>query len=317
MPKVSVVIPVYNVERYLRRCLDSVLSQTFQDFEIVCVNDGSTDSSREILSLYATNDERIKVFDQDNQGASVARNNGLKHISGEYVFFLDSDDAIHFQSFEILVRIIEENNVDMVSFNQLDCTEREYNSLSLHKKCIKFAYLDTKYCDKPIFLGTHKGEFIIHFTVTSKFIRRHLLENISFIPQNRFEDLAYSFGLLSKNPKTIVLQETLYYYIVNEQGVFHTPSNIKQVIDYKECLDYIFSLFVDKEQELEFLKKDLVPNVLEQQRRRCRKASGNQKREMYRVFAEELKELYDKGLLEIRYIRFYRYLIYRLLMVLY
>lgn len=311
MPKISVIIPVYNVEKFLRRCLDSVLAQTFQDFEVICVNDGSTDRSGEILASYASKDSRIRVFEQTNQGASVARNNGLAQIHGDYIFFLDSDDVIHYQSFEILTRLLEDNGADMVSFDQLDCTEADVLGKNLDKTSIDFESLETYYSETPVFLGTHKGKYIVHFTATSKFFRKELLENISFIPRNRFEDLAYSFGLLSKNPKTVVLKAVLYYYIINENGVFHTSSNLKQMTDYRECLNYIYSLFKDKKEELEFLKKDLIPNVLEQQRRRCRKASGSLKREMYGTFAEELRCLNSKGMLVRKYHRLHRYMVYK------
>ena len=317
MPKISVIIPVYNVEKFLKRCLDSVLAQTFQDFEVICVNDGSTDKSGEILESYAFRDNRIRIFTQDNQGASVARNNGLKNIHGDYIFFLDSDDVIHYQAFEILTKLLEDNNVDMVSFDQLDCKEADVLIKKLDKTPIDFESLETYYSELPVFLGTHKGKYIIHFTATSKFFRKGLLKNISFIPQNRFEDLAYSFGLLSKNPRTLVLKKVLYYYIINENGVFHTSSNLKQMTDYRECLKYIYDLFKDRGEELEFLKKDFIPNILEQQRRRCRKASGALKKDMYRAFAEELKELNKNGLLVKKYHRLHRYIIYKILMFLY
>lgn len=317
MPKISVIIPVYNVEKFLKRCLDSVLAQTFQDFEVICVNDGSTDRSGEILVSYASKDSRIRVFEQTNQGASVARNNGLEQIRGDYIFFLDSDDVIHYQSFEILTRLLEDNGADMVSFDQLDCTEADVLSKSLDKTPIDFESLETQYSETPVFLGTHKGNYIIHFTATSKFFRKELLENISFIPHNRFEDLAYSFGLLSKNPKTVVLKKVLYYYIINENGAFHTSSNLKQMTDYRECLEYIYYLFKDRKEELEFLKKDLIPNVLEQQRRRCRKASGNIKKQMYQEFSSELRFLENNNMLCRRYIRMHKWVIYKLITIFY
>ena len=92
MPKVSVIIPVYNVEKYLKQCLDSVVNQTLKDIEIICVNDGSTDNSLEILEEYAQKDNRIIIISQENQGQSVARNIALEKATGEYVGFVDSDD---------------------------------------------------------------------------------------------------------------------------------------------------------------------------------------------------------------------------------
>ncbi len=94
MPKVSVIIPVYNVEQYLKRCLDSVVGQTLEDIEIICVNDGSTDGSLKILKEYAAKDNRIKVINQENKGAGEARNRGIELAAGEFITFVDSDDYI-------------------------------------------------------------------------------------------------------------------------------------------------------------------------------------------------------------------------------
>ncbi|MGI2120105.1 glycosyltransferase family 2 protein [Shewanella oncorhynchi] len=94
-PIISIIIPVYKVERFLARCLDSVLAQTYSDFEIICVNDGSPDNCGVILAEYEKNDNRIKVINQVNQGLSVARNTGLDFARGNYICFVDSDDAIH------------------------------------------------------------------------------------------------------------------------------------------------------------------------------------------------------------------------------
>ena len=117
MPKVSIIIPVYKVEKYLPDCLNSVLSQTFQDWEAICVNDGSPDNCGKILDEYAQRDKRIKVIIQENQGLSLARNNGLKQAKGEYILFLDSDDFIYPQLLEICVSLAEKENAQMVSFS--------------------------------------------------------------------------------------------------------------------------------------------------------------------------------------------------------
>ncbi|MFI3241776.1 MAG: glycosyltransferase, partial [Alphaproteobacteria bacterium] len=93
MNKISIIIPVYNVEKYLSQCLDSILNQTFNDWEAICVNDGSTDKSAEILTKYANKDSRIKVINQENYGVSSARNAAVKKITGEWTCFLDADDA--------------------------------------------------------------------------------------------------------------------------------------------------------------------------------------------------------------------------------
>ena len=116
MPKVSVIIPVYNAQRYLKECLDSVINQTLKDIEIICVDDGSTDNSLAILREYAAKDNRIMVLTQSNQYAGVARNNGLAKAAGEYVYFLDADDWMELSALEQMVALIEEKKVPLIKF---------------------------------------------------------------------------------------------------------------------------------------------------------------------------------------------------------
>lgn len=106
MSKVTIIIPVYNVEKYLEKCLNSVICQTLKDIEIICVNDGSTDNSQQILKEYAQKDERIKIVDKKNGGLSSARNAGLDAATGEYCYFLDSDDWIELNTLEKLYGFI-------------------------------------------------------------------------------------------------------------------------------------------------------------------------------------------------------------------
>ncbi|MDR2457303.1 MAG: glycosyltransferase [Clostridiales Family XIII bacterium] len=120
MPKVSIIIPVWNTEPYLRRCLDSVVNQTLKDLEIICVNDASPDSSAEILQEYAQKDSRIKIVTHNkNQGLSAARNTGVDVCTGEYVYFIDSDDWIDLDYLERMVRVIDDKKLDVVANNSV------------------------------------------------------------------------------------------------------------------------------------------------------------------------------------------------------
>ena len=114
MPEISVIIPTYNTSKYLHECLESVLSQSFKNFEVICINDGSTDNSLEILKQFQNKDPRIKIIDQENQGVSTARNAGLKIAQGKYVGFVDSDDTIEKDFFGKLYDTAERNNADTV-----------------------------------------------------------------------------------------------------------------------------------------------------------------------------------------------------------
>ena len=114
---ISVIIPIYNTEQYLKECLDSVCSQSYKDIEIICINDGSTDNSEEITRSYAQQDKRIKLISQKNQGLSITRNNGVSQAQGEYLFFLDSDDTIEQNAIETLYNRAERTQADIVICN--------------------------------------------------------------------------------------------------------------------------------------------------------------------------------------------------------
>ena len=111
---ISIIVPVYNVEKYLEQCLESLLNQTYKNIEIIVVNDGSTDQSLDILKKYSFKDNRIKLYSQKNQGISAARNTALEHINGKYVMFVDSDDWIEINTCEIALHEMKKNDSDIV-----------------------------------------------------------------------------------------------------------------------------------------------------------------------------------------------------------
>ena len=117
-PKISVIIPVYNVEKYLSECLDSIINQTLREIEVICVNDGSTDSSLSILKEYSSKDNRVKIIDKKNEGQGYARKVGLDIAKGEYILFCDSDDKYSSNNvFENLYKAIKKNNSDLMCFS--------------------------------------------------------------------------------------------------------------------------------------------------------------------------------------------------------
>lgn len=185
-PLVSVIIPVYNVEKYLTRCLDSVINQTYENLDVILVNDGSTDSSGEICRRYAQNDPRISLFTQENQGLSAARNTGLNHMKGEYIVFVDSDDYISIHFIEIMLNTLLECDTKIVMCAHLavsnDDDDADLNCPSLEdvRSCIKLRRDDIfdkpkrtavwgEIYDKTIFASLrfepgriHEDEFIFH-----------------------------------------------------------------------------------------------------------------------------------------------------------
>ena len=133
-PLISVIIPVYNVEAYLERCLDSVINNTYKNLEIICVNDGSPDNCQSILEKYALQDSRIKLIIQENRGLSAARNTAIDSTSGDYLYFLDSDDWIHRNTFSMLLQAAEKSGADVIvgGFKHVNSFE-EFDSSTVYK----------------------------------------------------------------------------------------------------------------------------------------------------------------------------------------
>ena len=122
MPKISIIVPIYNVEKYLERCIQSLLNQTLRDIEIIMVDDESPDDCPQLCDIYASQDQRIKVIHKKNEGLGYARNTGLEIASGEYIAFVDSDDYVDINMYEKLYQIAQKNNLDTVfsNFNTVD-----------------------------------------------------------------------------------------------------------------------------------------------------------------------------------------------------
>ena len=145
MPVISVIVPVYNAEKYINRCIESILNQTFKDFELIIVDDGSKDNSGNICEEYARRDERIKVIHQENKGQASARNRGVLNAAGEWITFVDADDMIQSQMLEYLYRAVKSNNVKMAV-----CKLMENN------ECTDNFFLSQKYSCTPIIINENK-----------------------------------------------------------------------------------------------------------------------------------------------------------------
>ena len=241
MPKISIIIPVYNVEKYLRRCLDSVINQTFSDWQAICVNDGCTDKCGQILEEYAEKDKRFIVLKKINDDSpSGARNLALKHATGEYVMCLDSDDFIHPQTMEINLYLAQRDNADIVAFTY-DRAYRPYlmvrHLLGLDtenavpyafNKKYKISKIKTLVTDDVFKYATeqshhpfnlHRRWLIKHCQVWKNMYRRDLIKDIKFIDGILFEDFPWWCEVLLKKPHTTIVNLPLYFYRPNFKGI--------------------------------------------------------------------------------------------------
>ena len=208
MPKVSVIIPVYNTEKYLRKCLDSVCNQTLSDIEIICVNDCSTDNSFEILKEYALKDDRIKLIDfKENKGAAVARNTGIDEAKGEYIGFVDSDDFIDLDFYEKLYNKAIETGAD--------CSKGELWEINDESK--------EPFCPYVYDLNKliAKNQAYFYFTYTSAIYNKNFLKkyDINF-PAGlcHLEDPCFTIKAALYYNKIAIVDNVKYYYVLEKEN---------------------------------------------------------------------------------------------------
>ena len=231
--KVSVIVPVYNVEKYLEECLSSIVNQTYKNIEIIIVNDGSTDNSYKIIESFKNKYDYIKVIAQKNKGLSAARNEGLKYAQGEYIYWIDSDDWIVKNSLKIIVEKLKKNNPDILKFNYYrhinGCLEK-HNSLK------------SGYYEKPSIVDNLLKSAVIDvsafgFTAWSHIYKTsYLRENkLEFVSERIIgsEDFLFNFQAYMCANKIEVLDEPLYYYDLREGSLSQS---------YKSGLDKKFTV---------------------------------------------------------------------------
>ncbi len=233
---ISVIIPVYNVEEYLRECVDSVLKQTYENFEIILVNDGSTDSSGEICDEYVDKDERITVIHQKNGGLSVARNAGLSEANGDYVYFLDSDDYIAENALELLIKIAEKDNSDIVFFDAVSFADT--NDFTVKQNYIRKNRYQTDSGLNIFARMTENKEF--HSAVPLLFIRKDFLSEskIRFVPDILYEDMVFTYQLFCKASTVSQCSDALYYRRYRKNSIMTSSKTKKHFTSYMAVYQY-------------------------------------------------------------------------------
>lgn len=215
--KLSIIVPVYQVRPYLERCLKSILSQTFTDYEVILVDDGSTDGSQEICDIYANQYDQIRVIHKSNGGLSSARNKGIDVASGEYIMFVDSDDMIHVRAAELEINYLEEKNADaFICPLKRFRNDEEIDIYSFIEKLDSISVVSGIEVEKGLFSIEHANKYI---STCGKVLKRSLFDDIRFPEAKLFEDEYTTYKLYYKCSKVVVVDTELYYYFYNRSGI--------------------------------------------------------------------------------------------------
>lgn len=292
MAKISVVVPVYNVEKYLKECIDSIINQTLEDIEIICVNDGSTDSSLEILNDYAKKDSRIIVINKSNSGYGHTMNMGLNAATGEYVGIIESDDFADKNMFEDLYKLAKEYDADIVKGDW-------YNYWSKNKFARKNNRISSAKALKLTNSKQDKSLLRINPSVWSAIYKKEFLNkyNIRFLetPGASYQDLAFSFKIFALAEKVILTDKAyLYYRQDNMNSSVKSKTKVYCVCDEYEEIDKFLEQYPDLKIEFKVQEEinrynGYVSSVL--------RIDDSVKPEFVKVFSDHFKEEYNTGLL--------------------
>ncbi len=243
-PKISVIVPVYKCEQYIYRCVNSILNQTFSDFELILVDDGSPDNCGEICEEYAKKDSRIKVIHQVNQGQAAARNNAVKQSQAEWLHFVDSDDVIHPEMLEILYKTATNNNVkiSMCSAIQGDEIPDDFNKQFCDGKNLININEET-------ILDLCKNEKYYYWVVWGKLLHKSIYEKFPLTEGRIYEDNAIVCKWLHEAGKIAILDAKLYFYYTNTASTTKKTFSEKQLDilwAFREQIEFFSSLGYEK-----------------------------------------------------------------------
>lgn len=242
MCQISVVVPVFNAELFLKPCLDSILGQTYSDFELILVDDGSTDNSGMICDVYSQRDQRVRVFHQKNSGQSKARNTGLRKSAAEWIVFVDSDDVLHPQMIEVLYDIVKKCNCKIAACGLYEASAIPEGFTEKRQKDI-FSYIDT---NEDGLIKIREYHSYCFWMVMGKIIHRSILGENPFSEGRIYEDNAVVPQWLYTAGKIAVTEGKYYFYRINPNGTTKQEFSIKK-LDYLWALECQLAFFKSKE----------------------------------------------------------------------
>lgn len=240
-PLISVIVPVFNVENYLKACIDSILKQTYQNIEIILINDGSTDNSANICNEYATNNEIIKVFHKINGGLSSARNMGIEKASGEFLAFIDSDDWIHENMLKTMLESAINSKAEIVSCNiALVDKDDQVKLYSNHS-------IDTVYSKTQALKLLYKNQHL-NFSACNKLFKTELFHELRFTEGIIFEDMDLMYRLFNNANQIAYIHNPFYNYRHNSESILGKSFSLNRCDGYyinKKMYDFYREHFND------------------------------------------------------------------------
>ena len=241
---ISVIVPIYNTEKYLVECVESLRKQTYSNIEIILVDDGSTDASIEICDEFAEKDSRVKVFHKKNEGVAVARNFGIQQSNGQYVVIVDSDDVAVDRMIEVLYTQIKEKDADIAVGNYYIYDESDGN--------FYYYITDDNYCVEVLSpqelidrqAGAWQWNSSAFIVTVAKLYKKDLFEDVSFTHGRRFDDEASTHRLFLRSKKTVFINDNLYIYRRRSGSIMRSEFDLSWVRDLVEVFSKKISDFV-------------------------------------------------------------------------
>lgn len=226
--KISVIVPVYNVKNYLRECLDSIINQTYQNIEVIVVDDGSTDGSSDICDEYSNKDKRVKVHHKINGGAASARNLALSSATGDYLAFVDSDDYIDSKMFEIMLEYLHKYSVDVVQCNHIDVYKNKLVDRIFNNETIEMSgkeYLERILYSWPFGMACNK------------LCKRSIFDGVYYEEGHIIDDEFFTYKGIMNADKILLVPDALYFYRKRRSSVMQSPNTQERIIF--DTLDYL------------------------------------------------------------------------------
>lgn len=247
---ISVIVPVYNVENYLEKCVDSILNQTYKNLEIILVDDGSTDNCGKMCDEYAKKDGRIKVIHKQNGGLSDARNAGIDIAQGEFIGFIDSDDYIHLQMYEILYNAIIEANADVAKCDFKDVYANDdnvFDNVDIIKSKV--------YTNQELITGYFFKDYIWEFAISAcvKLYRKEIFNNLRFPKGRLYEDYYIKYDILTRANKVVIVDQVLYYYFHRDGSIMHSNVTMKSINDMHTICKNDLEFFISRNDKMNIL----------------------------------------------------------------